>query len=301
MSAPLFGAVEAGGTKFLCAVGTSPQDLRDIFRLPTESPGKTLGEVAAYFSGMAVKHGPLAAVGIASFGPAGVDPASAHWGHILSTPKPSWSHTDVAGMIARSLNVPIGFDTDVNGAILAEHRWGAARGLDVATYVTVGTGIGGGTIVGGRVVHGLVHPEVAHFYPPRHRADHVFAGVCPFHGGCLEGLACGPAIIARWGGSLSELPSDHEAHEIVAFYLAHLSVALQAILSPQRIVFGGGVADAPGLRDHVREKYLELGAGYFGDRATLKDVIAAPQLGNRSGLLGALRLAELALIQQNKN
>lgn len=292
MKTPQFGALEAGGTKFLCAVGSSPADLRDIVRIPTTTPAETMARVVAYFRAAAQKAGGLDAVGIASFGPADLDPASPHWGHIRATPKPGWSHADIAGPIVSALGVPVGFDTDVNGAALAESAWGAAQGLDVATYVTVGTGIGAGTVVDGRPIHGLAHPEVSHFYPPHHPKDRDFAGTCPFHGDCLEGLACGPAIAKRWGASLSELPADHEAHDIVAFYLGHLCLVLQAVLSPRRIVMGGGVIAAHGLLDRVRAACRQLGGGYFDDTAALDDIIVPPGLGDRAGLLGAIRLAD---------
>jgi len=294
MSVRRFGAIEAGGTKFLCAVGSSPEDLCEPVRIATSSPAETIKDVLSYFDGALRKYGPLQAIGIASFGPADVDRNSPRWGTILDTPKPGWSGTDLVRPLVEAFGVPVGFDTDVNGAALSEYRWGAAAGCDVATYVTVGTGIGGGTVVNGRPVHGLRHPEVGHLFPPRHVEDLAFGGLCPFHGDCLEGLASGPAIEKRWGASLSDLPPDHIAHEVIAFYLAHLAISLQAVLSPRLIVFGGGVFDTPGLIDRVREMTGRLGAGYFSDPQTADGLIAAPMLGSRSGLLGAILLAEAA-------
>lgn len=290
----LFGTLEAGGTKFLCAVGTGPDDVRDIERVPTSSPEETLSAVIAYFQSAIRRHGPLAALGVASFGPADIDPASPQFGSILATPKPGWSNTAIVKPLQNALSLPIGFDTDVNGAALAESVWGAAQGLDCATYVTVGTGIGGGSVVNGRTVHGLRHPEIGHFYPPRHPADLDFPGCCPFHGACYEGLASGPAIERRWGVSLSHLSADHEAHAIIAYYLGHLATTLQGVLSSRRIIFGGGVCHAPGLIARIRAAAMELGAGYFCDPAALETLIVPPGLGDKAGLLGGIRLAQLA-------
>jgi len=286
-----FGAIEAGGTKFLCAIGSSPDRLGTPKRIPTTSPTETLAEVTAYFEEQIRRDGPLDAIGIASFGPAGVRTGAPGWGRILSTPKPGWSDIDLAGPLKDAFGIPVGFDTDVNGAALAEYRWGAAKGCDVATYITVGTGIGGGTVVGGRAVHGSRHPEVAHFFPRRHEADLAFAGVCPFHDDCVEGLASGSAIARRWGTSLSELPQDHIAHDIVAYYLGQLVTVLQAVLSPQRIVIGGGVSGTPGLLPRISRVAEALGNSYFGDAA---QILTTPGLGERAGLLGAVILAEQA-------
>ena len=205
---PLFGGIEAGGTKFVLAVGHSPTEILARHALPTRAPEATLRQTEAWFR----EQGPLAALGIASFGPAVVDRADGSWGHIATTPKPGWSGCDLAGHFARAFDVPVGFDTDVNGAALAESAFGAGRELASLAYVTVGTGIGGGLVVDGRALHGAAHPEMGHLFPRRHPADGEFEGICPAHGDCLEGLACGPAILQRWGASLSDLPDDHEAH-----------------------------------------------------------------------------------------
>ena len=197
----IVGGIEAGGTKFVCAVGTGPGDLRAVERFPTTTPEETLGRAIAYF-----RDRPVAAVGVGSFGPVDVDPDSPTWGHVTSTPKPGWQGADVAGGVARALGVPVGFDTDVNAAALAEHRWGAAQGLDTFVYLTVGTGIGGGGLIAGRRLHGLTHPEMGHIRVPRVPGDD-FAGVCPYHGDCWEGLASGPAIEARWGPPRPTFPT----------------------------------------------------------------------------------------------
>jgi fructokinase len=293
MTKPRFGAIEAGGSKFLCAVGTGPDDLSEVIRFPTTDPDQTLGRVIDHFRQIAG----LAAFGIASFGPLEVDETSPRWGSILSTPKPGWSNCDIAQRISTALAMPVGFDTDVNAAALGEHRWGAAVGADAAAYVTVGTGIGGGFVLRGETLHGARHPEVGHIVPRRHPRDTEFPGTCPFHGDCVEGLASGPAIKARWGRKLADLPAEHEAHEIIAWYLAQLVVAIQAFVAPERLILGGGVMQTPGLYARIRTIAHDFGAGYFGDgvrEVSYDDIVCAPQLGDRAGLLGAICLAEAA-------
>jgi fructokinase len=288
-TAPLYGCIEAGGTKFVVGVASSPNDIRETARFDTTTPEETIGGVIAWLKAASARHGGMRGIGIASFGPVELDRAAANWGYITATTKPGWSNSDFAGRVAREFGVPVGFDTDVNGAGLAEARWGAAQGQRVSVYVTVGTGIGGGAIVDGKPLVGLTHAEMGHMRPPRHPADMDFAGSCPFHGDCLEGLASGPAIMARWGMSLSELPADHIGHEIIASYLAQLSNTLQAIMEPGRIIFGGGVMATPGLLERVRAKADELGAGYL--RGVPSEVIVLPALGDKAGLLGGLALA----------
>jgi fructokinase len=288
-SAPLFACIEAGGTKFVVGIASAPDDVRAIARFGTTSPTETMAAVTGWLAAAAAQHGPVSAAGIASFGPLSLDRTAADWGHVTSTPKPGWSGADLAGPIGAALGVPVGFDTDVNGAALAEARWGAGVGQHVAVYVTIGTGIGGGAVIGGVPLHGLSHPEMGHMRLARHPGDTGFAGVCPFHGDCLEGLASGPAIIARWGQSLSDLPMEHLGHAIIAHYIGQLTVNVQAIMEPGRIILGGGVMATPGLLERVRGEAVRLGAGYFnGDAAA---VIVAPGLGERAGLLGALALA----------
>lgn len=290
---PLFGCIEAGGTKFVLGVARDPDTVLRIARVATTTPRETCAAAIDFITAARAEWGAFDALGIASFGPVDLDRASPRWGWITDTPKPGWSATDLVGPFARAFDCPVGFDTDVNGAILAESLWGAAVGTDIAVYVTVGTGIGGGALVHDRPVHGSRHPEMGHMLPRRHRDDRDFPGICPYHGDCLEGLASGPAIAARWGASLSDLAADHPAHDIVAYYLAQLVVAQQALLSPRRIVLGGGVLGTPGLLDRIRQQSARLAGGYFGtdDYATL---IVAPGLDDRAGLLGALALAKRA-------
>lgn len=286
----LLGGIEAGGTKFVCAVGTGPDDLRAVERFPTTTPDETLARAVAFFR---ARDPPVAAVGIGSFGPADVDPGSPTWGHVTSTPKPHWGGADVAGPVALALGVPVGFDTDVNAAALAEHRWGAAQGLGTFVYLTVGTGIGGGAFVGGRRVHGLTHPEMGHLRLPRVAGDD-FEGVCPYHGDCWEGLANGPAIEARWGTAPPDLPDDHAAWPLEARYLALGVVNLVLTLSPERVVMGGGVMSAGGLFPRVRAEVQRLLNGYVQAPVLLDGIdgyVVPPGLGDRAGVLGALALA----------
>ncbi|HEX7871703.1 MAG TPA: ROK family protein, partial [Sphingobium sp.] len=238
----LHGCIEAGGTKFVVGLVTGAGEILASERIATTQPAETLGAVIGWLTEAARDHGAFAGIGIASFGPAGVHRDGPDWGFITSTPKPGWRDTDVAGPLGRAFGAPVGFDTDVDAAAMAEYRWGAAQGERVAAYVTLGTGIGGGVVIDGRPLHGRTHPEMGHIAVRRDPADAGFAGICPFHGDCLEGLASGPAIVARWGASLSDLPGDHPGHGLIARYVAQLCVALEAMLSPGRIVIGGGVA-----------------------------------------------------------
>ena len=293
----LFGGVEAGGTKFVCVVGSGPDDIRGEARFPTTSPAKTLGEVLQFFREQQAKHGPLAAIGVGSFGPVDLHPGSARFGFITSTPKAGWANTDVAGPLRRELGVPVAFDTDVNAAALGEWRFGAARGLDTFVYLTVGTGIGGGGLVGGRLMHGLVHPEMGHVRLPHDTRVDPFPGSCPFHGDCLEGLASGPARAARWGRPAETLPTEHAAWALEAHYLALALVGFVCTLSPQRLVVGGGVMEQPQLLPLVRRELKALLNGYIQAPEVLDDIdgyVVAPALGGRSGVVGALVLAEQA-------
>ena len=285
-AAPLLGGIEAGGTKFVLAVGPSPREIVSRTVIPTTTPDRTLAEVTHWFA----EHGPVVALGIASFGPVELDRASPNWGYITDTPKPGWAQTDIAGPLAKALACPVGFDTDVNGAALAEATYGAG-GTSLA-YITVGTGIGVGLVTGGRTVHGAGHPEMGHIFPRRDREDFDFPGHCPFHGDCMEGLASGPAILARWGAMLSDLPPGHPAHTYVAGYLAQLCHTAFATVAVETIVLGGGGMQTPGLLDAVRERTFALGAEYLPGRS--RQQIVAPKLGQESGISGALQLAARA-------
>jgi fructokinase len=286
---PVYGGIEAGGTKWVCAIGTAPDDVRATETIPTTAPRETIDRAVAFFE----REGPVDAIGIGSFGPVDLAPSSRTWGHITTTSKPGWAHTDVGPEIGRRLSVPVAFDTDVNAAAVGEHRWGAAQGLDTFCYVTVGTGIGGGAIVGGKLVHGLVHPEFGHLRIPHEHERDPFPGVCPYHGDCWEGLASGPAIESRWASPPAGLGVDHPAWALEAHYLALGLVSAICILSPERIVLGGGVMNASGILQLVRGEIASLLNGYVeNDALAADDYVMLPALGHRSGVLGAIALAE---------
>ncbi len=293
----LFGGIEAGGTKFVCAIGTGPDDLREIAQFPTTTPSETLRQAVEFFQGPSSRQD-LAAIGIGSFGPVDPNPSSPTFGYITTTPKPGWAQIDFAGTIHRALGVPVGFDTDVNAAALGEHRWGAAQGLDDFVYLTIGTGIGGGGMMNGKLMHGLIHPEMGHIRLPHDRGSDPFPGICPFHGDCLEGLASGPAIQQRWGRSAEELSEDHPAWDLEALYLALALANLICTLSPQRIIIGGGVMQRSGLLARVHRRTRELLNDYVGAPEVLEgicDYIVAPVLEKRAGVLGAIALAQSTL------
>ena len=288
----VLGAIEAGGTKFVCGIGTGPDDLRTR-QFPTSTPEITLAAVIDFFR--QERSGNLDAIGIGSFGPVDLDPASANYGRITSTPKVGWQDFDLAGTVQRALDVPVNFDTDVNAAVLGEARWGAARGLDDAIYLTIGTGIGGGVLAHGRVVHGLLHPEIGHLHLPHDKSRDPFEGICPYHGDCFEGLACGPALQARWGQPALTLPPEHPAWGLEAHYLGLAVMNLTVTLSPRRIILGGGVMQQPHLFDLLRKEFARIMNGYIRREEVLHQLdsyIQPPGLGSRAGVLGALVLAE---------
>ena len=295
----IFGTIEGGGTKFVCAVGSAPDALQDIVTFPTTTPAETLDEVITFLSG----HGPLDAIGIAMFGPLDLNLASVGYGSMLATPKPGWSGAAIVSPLRETFGVPIGFDTDVNGAALGEGRWGAGRDLKTFMYITVGTGIGGGGVIAGNPMHGLIHPEIGHLRIPRHPED-PYEGGCPFHGDCLEGLASGPALAERWGRSAEDLGTDTDgAVALEAHALGHAMANLVLTVSPERIILGGGVMKLPGLLDATRERMLvSLGGSVdtplLGDRA--EHFLVAPELGDRSGIAGGLVLAENAHSGSNR-
>lgn len=290
----LFGAVEAGGTKFLVAIGNDRGEILAQQRFPTADPPATLASMHAFLRQQAEAFGRLTAIGMASFGPVELDKNSTRHGFIGRTPKPDWSGTDMAGSLAQEFRCPIGFDTDVNAAALAEHRWGAGQDVNDLVYLTIGTGIGGGIMVNGSPIHGLMHPEIGHIFPRRHPLDTGFDGVCPFHGDCLEGLASGPAILARTGTSLQHLDESHAQWQIEADYLGQLCAQLVVTVSPRRIIMGGGVMSQTRLLPLIRRRLHHWLGGYI-DRsellAAIDGYVVAPALGDRAGVLGALLLA----------
>lgn len=298
MTLARLGAVEVGGTKILCLVGSDPDHIVAQTRIPTGKPAETLAQVLAFFQREVSSGGPLAAIGIASFGPLELRRSHPQYGFITSSPKPGWKYVDMIGPFRRALAVPVGFDTDVNAAALGEGRWGAARGLDTFVYLTVGTGIGAGSVVEGRLIHGLGHPEMGHLSVPRQPGDH-FAGHCPFHGTCWEGMASGAAIAARWGSPAEQLGGD-KLRAAVQLEAAYLAAGLRNIvyaIAPQRIMIGGSVTRLPGLFPLVRANLREALAGYpgLGEHAA-GDFITPPALGPLAGPAGALILAHRATV-----
>jgi fructokinase len=296
---PLIGSVEAGGTKMVCAVGTGPDDIRDEVRFPTAAPDETLPRVIDYFRTWQAAHDQqISAIGYGTFGPCDPHPDSPTYGWVTKTPKPGWSDTDVVGPLSEAFGVPVGFDTDVNGAALGEHLWGAAQDVDTLVYLTIGTGIGGGIIIDGKILHGLIHPEVGHMALPRDPGVDPFPGTCPFHGDCLEGLAAGPAIGARWQLPATELTPEHPAWDLEAHYLALACRTLICTISPQRIVLGGGVMEQLHLFPRVRRMTQELLNGYVQAPEILDRIdefIVPPGLGNRAGAAGCIALGQQAL------
>ncbi|MEO0827152.1 MAG: ROK family protein [Cyanobacteria bacterium J06642_9] len=294
----LFGAIEAGGTKFVCAVGTGFDDLRAEVRIPTTTPAETISQVIDFFRQQIQQEGELDAIGIGAFGPVDVRAGSPKFGWFLNTPKPGWQQIDFAGVIERELNVPIDFDTDVNAAALGEHRWGNAQGLDTFIYLTVGTGIGGGGMVGGHPIHGLLHPEMGHILIPHDLSTDPFGGACPFHQNCLEGLASGFAMEKRWQQKAASLPADHPAWALEAHYLATGLINFILMLSPERVILGGGVMEQPQLFPLVRAQVRERLSPYLAVPKIMTDIddyILPPKLGSKAGIMGAFALAQQAV------
>ncbi|AQR61113.1 fructokinase [Brevundimonas sp. LM2] len=286
-----FAGVELGGTKVMIGFGSGPDDLEPLVRIPTTTPQETLGRVAEVIEARRAAGG-LAAIGVATFGPVALDPAGPRYGHILKTPKPDWSGTDLIGSLRR-FGVPLGLATDVGGAALAEGRWGAARGLSDHVYITVGTGVGVGVVANGALVHGVLHPEAGHL-PMRRDGRDTFPSHCPFHGPCLEGLVSGPALAARHGRKGETLTSDDPLWDIIAGYLAQMVAALSYTLAPERVILGGGVGTTVHLPGRVRAALRAELAGYLphlDDDAALARYLQPPGLGDRSGVLGAIALA----------
>lgn len=284
-----FGAIEAGGTKFNCMVASSPDDILAEERFPTTSPAETIGRVLAFFK----KH-PVKSIGIACFGPLDLNPVSPTYGFITTTPKPGWAYTDIRGQIRGALDLPVGIDTDVNAAAIAEGRWGACQGLDTFVYFTIGTGIGGGVVANGKPLHGLVHPEMGHIALPHDHASDPFEGCCPYHKDCFEGLACGPAMRLRWGQPADTLPPDHPAWDLEAGYIGQALQSTICTLSPERIVLGGGVMQQAHLFPLIRAKTQASLNRYVASPSILEKIdayIVPPGLGTRSGALGGLALA----------
>ena len=288
------GAIEAGGTKFVVAIGNEKGEVLERGQFPTTTPEETVENIFKFFDGKDVD-----AIGLGCFGPIDPDKNSKTYGYITTTPKPGWANYNIVGALqAHYPNMPIGFDTDVNGACLGEVYFGSAKGLDSALYLTIGTGIGGGAYVEGKLLHGLLHPEMGHMYLTQ-REDDTYKGKCPFHGTCFEGLAAGPAIEERWGKPGKELEDDHPAWDLEAWYIAQALAIYVLTLSPKKIILGGGVMHKSQLFPMIAKYLQERLNGYIQkDEITtdlIKDYIVWPELGDNAGVCGALALAKMAL------
>ncbi|SEG06511.1 fructokinase [Eubacterium ruminantium] len=282
-----YGALEAGGTKMVCAIGDENGKILEQISIPTLMPEETMPAIIEYF-----KNKDIAALGVACFGPVDVHPESSTYGYILKTPKLAWADYNIVGVLKDALGVPIGFDTDVNGSLLGEITWGSARNLTDVIYITIGTGIGGGILSGGNIVHGMLHPELGHMKLIPAPGD-SFQGICPFHGNCFEGLASGPAISDRWGASGKDLMDRAEVWELESEYIAQALSNLILVMSPQKIILGGGVMHQMQLFPLVRKKVLEKVNGYL-DTPELRDIdsyICPAGLSDDQGIMGAVKLA----------
>ncbi|MCR5837807.1 MAG: ROK family protein [Lachnospiraceae bacterium] len=283
----IYGALEAGGTKMVCAIGDENGKIVDQISIPTKTPDETMPKIIEYFKDKDIK-----ALGIATFGPVDVHPESPTYGHILETPKTAWIGFDLLGCLKDALNVPAGIDTDVNGSLIGEATWGAAKDVSDAVYITIGTGVGGGIISGGKIVHGMLHPELGHMKMVRDSSDN-YTGKCPFHGTCLEGLASGPAIEDRWGVSAKELVDRDEVWELESYYIAQAIANLIFIISPKKIILGGGVMHQEQLFPLIRKKVLDNLNGYFklDELSDIDNYIIPASLNDDQGIMGAIKIA----------
>jgi len=289
----LYGGIEAGGTKFVCVVASGPGHIMDEIRYMTTTPEETLGKAIQFFKTFVAAR-QLSAIGVGAFGPLDLNLESATYGFITATPKPGWSNTNVLGILRGALGVPMALDTDVNVAGLGEHKWGVSKGYDPSLYLTIGTGIGGGYIKDGKSLIGLLSPEMGHIRIPHRRELDPFSGNCPFHDDCFEGLASGPAIEKRLGVNGAVVPENDPFWEIEADYIASALMNYILILSPKKIILGGGVMQRGFLFPKVRRKVRELLNRYVASKSLLEnieDYIVPPGLGNQSGSLGAIALA----------
>ncbi len=298
----LFGGIEAGGTKFICGISDG-ENLVQRVRIPTTTtPKKTMAKVLDYFKKIHQKT-PLSALGICSFGPLDTNPVSPYYGFITTTPKQGWEYFNIVGSIKEVFDLPIGFDTDVDGAVIGEYRWGNGRGCDAVVYWTVGTGIGAGGMLGGRLMRGLIHPETGHIFTPHDKEKDPFEGVCPYHGNCLEGLASGPALQKRCGvKSIMDLPPDDPVWDLEVEYLGYAMVNCIMTMLPQRIILGGGVMQREELLPRIREKTLQNLNGYIRHKNIVNNIdqyIVPAYLRGNQGLFGAFALAENAERERN--
>lgn len=280
------GALEAGGTKMVCAIGNENGEIFERISIPTETPEITMPKIITYFEEKEIE-----ALGVGCFGPIDLNRKSDTYGYITTTPKLAWRQYNIVGALTDALHIPVGFDTDVNGSALGEATWGCTKGLENSMYITIGTGIGAGIISGGSLLHGMLHPEAGHMLLRSH-PDDTYHGKCPYHGTCLEGMAAGPAIEERWGKKGIELADKPEVWELEAYYIAQALVNYVMVLSPQRIILGGGVMHQEHMMPLVRAEFKKQLAGYL-DTKELKDLesfIVLPSLNDNQGIMGALKL-----------
>ena len=283
----ILGALEAGGTKMVCAIGNEQGEISERISIPTVSPEETMPQMIAFF-----REHHIEALGVGCFGPINPVKGTATYGYITSTPKLAWQEYNIVGVFEEALGCPVGFDTDVNAAMLGEATFGIAKGLDSCIYMTIGTGVGVGVYINGGLLHGMMHPEAGHILLQRHPSD-SYAGKCPFHGNCLEGLAAGPAIEERWGAKGIELKDRREVWELEAYYIAQACVNFTLVYSPRRIILGGAVMHQEQLFPLVRQQYEELMAGYVvtPELENLNRYIVPCSLGDNQGVMGCLELA----------
>ena len=291
---PMFGALEAGGTKMVCAIGNAQGQILDRVSIPTRTPDETMPEMLNYFRGK-----DLAAIGIGSFGPIDLDRRSPTYGTIMSSPKLGWRNFDIVGRFERELGLPVGIDTDVNAAALGEAVWGCTRDVAHSIYITVGTGIGLGVIINGKPHHGMIHPEGGHIFMDRRADDPMVRGVCPYHPNCLEGLASGPAIERRWGRKPEELADCTAVWEMEAYYIAQAVCSYILMISPEKIVLGGGVMHQEQMLPLVRREVHRQLKGYIQGKGLedLDKYILPVSLGDNQGVMGAVKLAMDAYIE----
>lgn len=292
----IIGGLEAGGTKMVCAIGDENGTIKDRISIPTQTPEVTMPQLIDYF-----KKANVETLGIGCFGPLDLDKSSSTYGYITKTPKLAWADYNIVGAFQDALNVPVGFDTDVNGAALGEYVWGASKGCESSIYITIGTGVGVGVCINGKLLHGLVHLEGGHILLSKH-PDDTYKGRCPFHENCIEGLAAGPAIEERWGKKAIELSNKAEVWELESYYIAQAIVNYIVVLSPNKIILWGGVMHQEHLFPMVRKKVIELLHGYVHHKAILEDIehyIVPPALGDDPGIKGAVYLGYLAAKEQN--
>lgn len=287
----LYGALEAGGTKMVCAIGKEDGTIIEQVSIPTTTPEETMPRIIEYF-----KDKDIASLGVGTFGPVDVNEGSDTYGHILDTPKLPWRGYDVAGTLVKELGVKVGIDTDVNGSCLGEITFGASKGLDPVVYITIGTGVGVGIFVNGRLLHGMLHPEAGHVLIRQHEND-IYSGKCPYHGNCLEGMAAGPAIEARWGKKAVELKDDTKVWELEAYYIAQAIVGYIMTISPKRIILGGGVMHQEQLFPLIRKEVEKLMNGYLTTKEMkdLDNYIVPASLNDDQGIMGCIQLAKQAL------